>query len=181
MASLFDSIFQTSGDEPANSLFSSSNKFKTARTAEGPVAEVTASQSDATTQALTASVSSAKHTGKGNKRKAATAEPHRAEAAHKRPKAVCSDSSSNGNKGSKQKLQKPDTAAAGEPRPKKRKRSEVSASIDCRAIPAAADPSNVISNVQEAPADALAADEATVKVIAAADQGIMSKYHCPDD
>ena len=178
MASLFDGIFQASGDMPVNSLFSSSNKFKTVRPAETLAAEAPAAQSNVEKQAKPASTISAKNVSKGSKRKAAAAAEPQLNTTHKRSKVAASHSPLHDNKGSKRQQQKTATAAAEEPHSKKRKKPEAAPSVDGGASSAAAEHSNISSNGQAVPVDASDANAETVTVCITSDQDTMTNYFC---
>lgn len=122
MASIFDGIFQLSRDAPVNSLFSSNNKFKSAKLAER-LPSVEPSDKDNNDQRRIPAPSKPKKTAK--KRTAAEqAVPQQAiEASHKRSKATAS-SYTDQNTVSESHTRQDTPAPAEAPKLKKRKRQD---------------------------------------------------------
>ena len=165
MASLFDGIFQHSGDALINPLFSSSSKFKTAKVANAVTSVAPAAMISAGDQSTADRSASAKVKKTAKKRKAAEpAEPQQAtEAGHKRSKVVASSSTK--HKSSAQELQAKQEreAPAKEPQLRKRKRQDVKVTAVVKPGLAAVD--NAVNDIKEISNDASAAvDETAVQV-----------------
>lgn len=89
MASLFDNIFEVPGDAPVNPLFSSNNKFKSAKVA-GSLKPAVKTDGDTQHTADRAAPAKVKKTGKKRKAAELTAPQHFTETGHKHTKVVAS-------------------------------------------------------------------------------------------
>ena len=157
MTCLFDGIFQLSGDLPVNSLFSSKNKFKSAK-----VPSVEPAATGGGGDHTTVDAPAADKVTKTAKRKAA--EPAEKQASDTGPKRNKEAASSTKQTSDAQKLQskhdKPESVK--EPRLGKRKRLEAKSIVVVEASPAEANETHD-DRLQET-ADASAIHEAAVQV-----------------
>lgn len=164
MASIFDEIFQPSGDAPVNSLFSSNNKFKSAKFAESLPSVEPSDNGNNDKQRTVDIPAEVKPKKKAKKRSAAEqAAPQQAiEAGHKRKKATASRHIDN-NTASESHIKQDTPAPAKEPRLKKRKRQD--AQLNDVAQPSLAAVNNMVDEVKEV-SDAGAHEAATQVYIA---------------
>lgn len=153
MTSLFDGIFQLSDDLPVNSLFSSSNRFKSAKVASVGLAAIDGEH-------ITAEPPATGKATKTAKRKAAEpAEKQASDTGHKAAASSRSNQKSEAHELSS-KHDKPDSAK--EPRPGKRRRLEAKSNVAVEASPAAANETHD-ENLQEI-VDVSAIHQAAVQV-----------------
>lgn len=165
MASIFDGIFQLSGDAPINSLFSSNNKFKTAKSAESLPSVKPSSSGNNDKQRTVDIPAEVKPKKKAKKRLVAEqAAPQQAiEAGHKRKRATASSHIVKNSTASESHIKQDTPAPAEEPRLKKRKRQD--AQLPDMAQPRLAAVNNMVDDVKEV-SDAGAHEAATQVYIA---------------
>lgn len=132
MTSLFDGIFQLSEALPVNPLFSSSNKFKSAKVASVGPADINGGEN------TTADAPAAGKATKTAKRKAAQpAEKQASHTKHKRSKTVASSRSKHNPEAQGLPSKHDKAEPTKEPRPGKRKRLEAKSIVAVEASPAA--------------------------------------------
>lgn len=165
MASIFDGIFQLSGDAPVNSLFSSNNKFKSAKFAESLPSAEPSDKGNNDKQRIGVDIPApVKPKKKAKKRTAAEqAAPQQViEAGHKRSKTTAS-SHTDQNTASESHTKQDTLAPAEAPQRKKRKRQD--AELKDVVQPSLAALNNMIGDVKEV-ADAGVHETATQVCIA---------------
>lgn len=163
MASLFDGIFQVSGKVPVNYLFSSNNKFKSAKAAEAVASMDPAAIGNGGDHSTADMPASAKASKKAVRKAAGPAEPQQASVkGHKRPKAVASSHTKRESDAQELHSNQNTPNPVKEPRLKKRKRLEVKSNGPVEPSPADVDES--FRDMSEVTVDASAVHEAAAQV-----------------
>ena len=157
MASFFDEIFPLSGVAPVNPLFSSNNKFKSAKVAESLVRVKPAIKGDGCNQCTADIPAPVKDESTGKKRKAAepAATQQATKTGHKQSKVAASTHITQKHSASESQSKQDTPAPAQQPQLGKRKRQDVKPIDMVQASLAVL--SNTAGDVEEVSDDASAA------------------------